>query len=80
MESVKDNLRWLTNARRVPSKVVQMIFILYPGMNHIPGMIVPLKTPRDDNEKQISAERNKRRKRCKRTGQVKHRISTSPPS
>ena len=68
MESVKDNLRWLPDVRHVPWHVVQMIYNLLPGdgTDHVPGMIVPPKTPRDDDKKETSAERNERRKRSKK--------------
>ena len=74
MESVKDNLRWLTDVRRVPCEVVQMMYNLYPGTDHVPGMIVPPKTPRDEDEKETTAERNERRKRSKknRAGKTSH--------
>ena len=31
MDSVKDNLRWLTDVRHAPCQVVLMIYNLYPG-------------------------------------------------
>ena len=64
-ESVQDNLRWLTDVRHAPCEVVQIIYNLYPGTGHVPGMIVPPETPQNDNEKQTSAERNERCKRSK---------------
>ena len=74
MELVKDNFRWLSDVRRVPCEVLQMIHNLYPGTDHVPGMIVPPKTPRDKDEKETTAERNERRKRSKknRVGKTSH--------
>ena len=66
MDSVKDNLLWLTDVRHVPCQVVQMIYNLYSGTDHVPGMNVPPKTPRDDDEKETSAVRNERSKRSKK--------------
>ena len=76
MESIKKNLRWLTDVRRVPCYVVQTMYNVYPGADYIPGMIQPPVPPRKEHDKETTTERNERRKRSKRNRKrIRYQVS-----